>query len=46
MKAAKQKPEQAPQFDDVLKRMLSSPPAPHAKPRPAPKKDKKAEGDR
>jgi hypothetical protein len=35
-----QKPEPARQFDDVLKRMLSTPPQPHVKKKPA---DKPAE---
>jgi hypothetical protein len=36
----KRKAEEQPQFDDVLKRMLSSPPQPHVKKKPA---DKPAE---
>jgi hypothetical protein len=37
MKADKPKDEKQPQFDDVLRRMLSSPPQHKVKPKPAAK---------
>jgi hypothetical protein len=39
-KSETEKAEEPPQFDDVLKRMLSTPPQPHVKKKPA---DKPAE---
>lgn len=37
-KTEPKKEEPAPQFDDVLRRMLATPPAPNKKPKPAGKK--------